>query len=78
MRLKVLHVYRQIKRRTIKIRWYLFKFSASLIFGWVLLTNFVLTRNGTGFKRNKTLKLDTVIGIVQNPTIRVLIYFTFL
>lgn len=38
MRLKVLHVYRQSKRRTIKIRGYLFKFSASLYF-WLGATD---------------------------------------
>lgn len=38
MRLKVLHVYRQSKRRTIKIRRYLFKFSASLYF-WLGATD---------------------------------------
>lgn len=38
MRLKVLHVYRQSKRRTIKIRGYLLKFSASLYF-WLGATD---------------------------------------
>lgn len=38
MRLKVLHVYRQSKSRTIKIRGYLFKFSASLYF-WLGATD---------------------------------------
>lgn len=38
MRLKVLHVYRQSKCRTIKIRGYLFKFSASHYF-WLGATD---------------------------------------
>lgn len=38
MRLKVLHVYRQSKRRRIKIRGYLFQFSASLYF-WLGATD---------------------------------------
>lgn len=41
---------------------------------WVPPTNFVLTRNVTGFKRSRTLTVNTETSTEQCPTIRVFFY----